>query len=284
MATASPIRNALLFGATSIIGHNLAQIYGEQVISYAPGKQKSEEKGESLLFHLNLEDSVWISEQLQQHKPSHIFYCHAVCNIGKCEAHPKWAQEINVEHVKRLVSLLPASTRLIYVSSDHVFGGDGNYDENSSPCPISNYGENRVQAEKIALEHKNSLVIRHGLPIGPSADGKSGHLDWLRYRSSKGLPLTIISDEHRSAVCTAALAKRIMDFATSQLTGIRHIPATRTVSRPELARFIHQQLKLTPTFDIKTRHAQSHPHLGHVALKSIYQDKLASALRSYIDQ
>jgi dTDP-4-dehydrorhamnose reductase len=52
-----------------------------------------------------------------------------------CEAAPDWAREINVEHVRRLMLTLPERTRLIYVSSDHVFGGDGVYNEQMDRTP-----------------------------------------------------------------------------------------------------------------------------------------------------
>ena len=60
-----------------------------------------------------------------------------MCDVEKCEADPDWAHEINVQQLHRVIKALPEKTRLVYVSSDHVFGGDGEYDERSRPCPIS---------------------------------------------------------------------------------------------------------------------------------------------------
>jgi dTDP-4-dehydrorhamnose reductase len=48
---------------------------------------------------------------------------------------PEWAREINVEHFERTLAALPQFTRLVYLSSDHVFGGDGVYDEHRRPVP-----------------------------------------------------------------------------------------------------------------------------------------------------
>ena len=229
---------------------------------------------------MSLDKAEWIREQLAQHEPNILLYCHAVCDVSKCEENPDWAYEINVEHVKRLLSVLPATTRLIYVSSDHVFGGNGVYNEESLPCPISVYGRTRVATEQLVLRRNNSLVVRPGLAIGDSPDGKTGHRDWLQYRSQRNLPITIIEDEFRSTVWANDLAHRLMALAKSEATGIRHIPATRVISRVNLANYLLNVLDIPPSYTIKQRSQKQVPHLGHVGLSSIYQDALAEPLSS----
>jgi dTDP-4-dehydrorhamnose reductase len=125
----------LLFGATSILGFNLARIYPEAILPFVtPGNRTRS------LWHwpiLKLADPAWSAAVFGQQKYHVLLYCHALCDVPKCEAAPDWAQEINEEHVRRVISELPEQTRSVYVSSDHVFGGDGIYDEESRPCPIS---------------------------------------------------------------------------------------------------------------------------------------------------
>jgi dTDP-4-dehydrorhamnose reductase len=137
---------------------------------------------------LKLAHSAWSIAVFDRQKCDVLLYCHAVCDVPKCEAAPDWAAETNVQHVRRVINALPEQTRLVYVSSDHVFGGDGIYHEESRPCPISVYGRTRVRAEALILNRPGSLVIRVGLPIGPSASGRTGHWDWLYYRMTRGLP------------------------------------------------------------------------------------------------
>ena len=72
--------------------------------------------------------------------------------MEKCEQAPAWAREINVTGLERLIEVLPPTTRLVYCSSDHVFGGrDAGYDENDSPDPVSVYGRTREEAERLVL-------------------------------------------------------------------------------------------------------------------------------------
>jgi len=275
------IHSNLLFGATSILGFNLARLFPDTVVPFcSPGNT-------TLVVRqwpgLQLEDPEWIKTIFSQYQPQVLLYCHAVCDVPKCEADPEWAYEINVRNLQRTLKALPEQTRLVYVSSDHVFGGDGAYDEQSPPCPISVYGRSRVEAEHLVFERPESLVIRTGLAIGPSPNGRTGHLDWLRYRTQHQLPTTIVSDEFRSAVWVEDLALRVMKLAKSQEAGVRHISATRAVSRIELAHYLLKRLGLEVRFHSESRHQRPAPHLGRVDLMSAYGDEFATPLPSVVE-
>ena len=271
----------VLFGATSILGFNLAGLFSGTVVPFiSPGNTTPAVQKWPIL---SLEDPAWIKAIFDQHQPHILLYGHAVCDVPKCEATPEWAYEVNVRHLQRVLRAMPEHTRLIYISSDHVFGGDGTYDECSTPCPISVYGRTRVEAERLALERPQTLVLRTGLAIGPSPNGRTGHLDWLRYRTQRQLPVTIVEDEFRSVVWVDDLAVRVMDLANSQETGVRHIAATQAVSRIELARYLLTRLGLKVSFHCEGRLQRPTPHLGHVELTSIYQDELSVPLPNVVE-
>ena len=271
----------LLFGATSILGFNLARTFPDSLVPFTSPRNRA--AAVQSWPTLNLDDHEWIKAIFDHSQPPVLLYCHAVCDVQKCEADPEWAYEINVRHLQRVVKALPNQTRLVYVSSDHVFGGDGTYDEYSPPCPISVYGRTRVEAEQVVLEKPQSLVIRTGLAIGPSPNGRTGHLDWLRYRTQRKLPITIVEDEFRSVVWAEDLARRVMALAKSKEIGIHHIPATRVVSRIELAHYLLKRFELEVSFQCESRHQRQVPHLGHVELTSTYPDELSVPLPSVVD-
>jgi dTDP-4-dehydrorhamnose reductase len=273
--------STLLFGATSILGFNLARLFPKTILPFiTPGNRTRALRQWPVL---KLEDPDWPARIFDQHEPDVLLYCHAVCDVPKCETAPDWAREINVNHVRRLLDALSPQTRLVYVSSDHVFGGDGVYDERSLPCPISVYGRTRVEAEELILNRPESLVIRVGLPIGPSPNGRTGHLDWLRYRMQRNLPVTIIHDEYRSVVWASDLAMRVMQLAESAQTGLRHISATRIMSRVELANYLLSVFGENAVYLCESRLERSAPHLGRVELATVYNDDLSRPLPSVID-
>ena len=273
--------STLLFGATSILGFHLATLFPKTVVPFiSPGNTSP------AVRHwpsLQLSDHQWIDKLFHRTRPKILVYCHAVCDVPKCEAFPNWAYEVNVRQVERVIAALPDYTRLVYVSSDHVFGGDGVYTEESPLCPISVYGRTRVEAERLVLRRAGSLVIRTSLGIGSSPNGRTGHLDWLRYRIQHNLPITIIEDEYRSVVWMRELATRVLILARSEEAGLRHISATRAVSRVELANYLLSLLRRQATFKIESRHQQRTPHLGRVELNSMYGGELFRPLSSVLD-
>ena len=252
-------------------GYNILRHASSPIRAYAPKPSSSD------IHKLQLEDTDWIKAQLDDYQPSLILYCHAVCDVDECEKKPDWAENLNVRHVERLLSVLPSDVRVMYVSSDHVFGGDGIYTEVDSTCPISIYGRTRCQAEELISTHANSLIIRHSLIIGPSHNQRSGHLDWMRHRAKTGLPMTIIHDESRSAIMADHFAERALGLAQSGITGLRHITSDACPSRPELADHLS---KGSFTFEYASRHDQPYPHLGKVTLESVCNDPLSTPLPS----
>ena len=273
---------ALLFGASSMLGYHLATLFSGSLRPFiSPGNRA---KSVCHWPSLKLDDSHWIEGIFHQTQPDLLLYCHAVCDVTKCELNPEWAYEINVQQVKRVMAALPEHTRLVYVSSDHVFGGDGVYHEESTPCPISVYGRTRVEAERCVLQQSGSLVIRAGLGIGVSPDGRTGHWDWLRYRTQQNLPITIIEDEFRSTVWISELAQRVMALADSSETGIRHLSATCAISRVELAHYLMKRMGKMATFTIESRHQQNVPHIGRVELDSLYRGELFTPLSSVLER
>lgn len=275
------IPSTLLFGATSMLGFQLARQFPHVLLPFiSPGNTAQAVRQWPML---RLDDPAWCEELFRRMRPSLLLYVHAVCDVPKCEASPDWAYDMNVHQVERVFATLPEHTRLVYVSSDHVFGGDGVYHERSMSCPISVYGRTRVEAEQIVLRRPGTLVIRAGLGIGRSPNGRTGHLDWLRYRTKRNLPITIIEGEYRSVVWQRDLARRVMQLAQSDEVGVRHISATRAVSRVELAHFLNEHYSLDATFAIESRHQQPIPHLGSVELASVYQGELFRPLPSVMD-
>jgi dTDP-4-dehydrorhamnose reductase len=233
---------------------------------------------------IDLDNEGAVAALFERIQPRLVINCAGVCDVATCEASPDFAHAVNVEGTRNVVTHAPARTRIVHVSSDHVFSGDsGPYDESSVRDPISVYGRTRVAAEQLIAARRNALAIRPGLWIGPSYNGRVGHLDWLRHRTRRRLPMTIVADEHRAAVWAEDAARRVWDLARSSITGLRHLVATRTVSRPELANHLDRRFAIGASLIFETRRERKTPHLGRVELRTRHADEFAAPLRSVLD-
>lgn len=270
-----------LFGANSMLGWSIFRS-SPNVVPFCNGFTKDAppeiERG------IHLDDELAVSQLFADERPSLIIHAAGVCDVGTCEESPDFAYSVNVEGTRILLDYAPRDARIVYVSSDHVFSGNtgGPYREDTAPDPISVYGHTRVAAEALVLARPNTLVLRCGLWIGPSANGRLGHLDWLRDRSRRKLPTTIVSDEHRSTVWAEDGARRAWALARSSVTGIRHIVADRIVSRPDVAKFLVEKFTIDAELAYQSRADRKVPHLGKVTLQTMYADDFAAPLISVV--
>ena len=275
----------LLFGAGSMLGWSILQHAARADLPVrAFCNENTRTLPAGVTHRIDLDDESAVRTLFREHAPSLVLHCAGVCDVADCERAPDFAHALNVEATRLLCAHAPSSTRIVYLSSDHIFGGDaGPYHEDAAPAPISVYGRTRVAAEALVRARPNTLVIRSGLWIGPSSNGRIGHLDWLRSRHARGLAMTVVADEIRSAVWAHDAAARVWDLARSSVTGTRHITATRAIDRLTLATRVNTRFGIGATFDSTLRVTRATPHLGNVELATRYADALALPLPSPAD-
>ncbi len=271
-----------LFGATSMLGWSILRAgRASEITAFCNALTRRAPDG--IAAGIDLDDDTEVAALFAKAQPRMIINCAGVCDVGTCEDSPAFAHSVNVDGTRILLAHAPPGTRIVHLSSDHVFSGDsGPYVEDSPRDPVSVMGETRVAAEQLVLARPRSLVIRAGLWIGPSATGRVGHLDWLRSRSRRGLPMTVVEDEYRSAVWAEDAARRVWELARSEVTGIRHIVAERIVSRPQLAHYLNERFAIGADLAFQPRAERGRPHLGKLDLRTKFRDALAAPLPSVV--
>ena len=272
--------DVLLFGATSMLGWSILRARGETtVLAFSNAGTKTRHEG--IAEGIDLDDEPAVAALFARVSPRLIINCAGVCDVGTCEESPEFAHTVNVEGTRVLLAHAPMGARLVHCSSDHVFSGDsGPYTEDSPTDPISVYGRTRVAAEQLVGARARTLILRAGLWVGPSSTGRIGHLDWLRDRTRRKLPMTIVSDELRSAVWAEDAARRVWELARSEVVGLRHVVAERIVARPALAAYLDARFSIGARFAQETRAERRNPHLGTLDLRTKYRDALAAPLPS----
>lgn len=83
-------------------------------------------------------------------------------------ANPEKAHELNLDAGWRLADeVARAGARLVFMSSDQVFGGDtGSYLEHSSRAPLNLYGRLKARMEDEVLNFPGNIVARSGWNVG----------------------------------------------------------------------------------------------------------------------
>jgi dTDP-4-dehydrorhamnose reductase len=150
------------------------------------------------------------SEFISKTKPDWIINCAAYNLVDKAESEPDQALLINGIAVKNITEVIKGSEcRFIHVSTDYVYGGQGNtpYNENTPANPLSAYGRSKLAGEKYALLHQGSMIIRTSWLY--SSFGNNFVKTILKHAAEKE-SLNVVFDQTGTPTYAADLAEAIL--------------------------------------------------------------------------
>jgi dTDP-4-dehydrorhamnose reductase len=134
-----------------------------------------------------------------------------------------------------------ASARLVHVSSDAIFAGDGDRPlrEGDVVRPVTAYGTTKAAGE-VAVQAANpdALMVRTSLLVGGPGHTPSPH-EALALAVARGQQqMMFFTDEVRSPIQVDDLAVALLELAAQEGGGPLHIGGADDVSRLELARLV----------------------------------------------
>lgn len=207
--------------------------------------------------------------------PTMVIHAAGVCDLDVCEERPGWARRINAEGTCAIADTFSRSSHIIYLSTDLVFSGNNppetGYAEHHLPDPVSVAGESFLKGEQSVRSADQWSIIRLGLPVGKSVTGDKGGLDWIEGRLKRNLPVTLFTDEYRSIISCRDVARCVLEYAASGISGLFHLGGNTTVSLFGLGSMIIRGGGYTPgLLNGITRHEERNgpPRIGNVTLNS----------------
>jgi dTDP-4-dehydrorhamnose reductase len=178
----------------------------------------------------------------REFRPTHVVHAAGVCDLDSCEANPRFAHDINVTGARNVVSAFTETCYIMYLSADLVFSGDrtpdDGYREIDVPDPVSVVGKTFLLAEHEIGKSMRHSIVRLGLPMGKSIQGKKGAVDFIRNRLKRGLIMSLFDDEFRSCIDCADLADAVASLLSFQEEGVFHLGGPHPVSLHEIGRLI----------------------------------------------
>ncbi len=202
-----------------------------------------------------------------------VLHTAAMSNLGQCQNNPQLARRVNAQATAELARWCKSrNIRIVYFSTDIVFKGDRPpYDEQAQPDPINVYGQTKWEGEIAVQESAADFAIgRIALGLGRGLNGTRNFVDWFMERLENRQPLTLFTDEIRTATYVAELAKRFWQLALSAETGIFHVCGAEPINRFALGKAFCDYLGkghdlLTP---ISLQDMQDYPRPADVSLIS----------------
>ena len=175
-------------------------------------------------------------------KPEAVIHCAAYTAVDKAESEAETAITVNGMGARWIAEACrEIGAKMIYVSTDYVFGGDGRtpYEVDSEKNPVNTYGRSKLLGEDAVMAMvKNYFVVRTSWVFG--ANGKNFVKTMLNL-ADKNKKLRVVDDQVGSPTYTPDLAKLLVDMIHTEKFGIYHATNEGFCSWAEFAKEIFKQ-------------------------------------------
>lgn len=237
---------ALILGATGLVGHALWRdwkgrkgwdVHGTYAARPFPG-----------LSRLDILDRMALERQIGDLKPELIALTASNPHVDHCEVKPDETRAINVDATAYAAHLADKyKAKLVYFSSDYVFDGSkAPYKEDFPVSPISEYGRQKVEAEKRVLaEDKDALILRISGVFGWALNRLNFVMQVLD-RQAKGDPIAAADDIVSCPTYAPWLALIIPELAERNAKGILNAAGADEMSRYGLATLVAKVFGFDP--------------------------------------
>lgn len=215
----------MITGCHGQLGNELQSILksGKSEIGAAPEGVLNAEILPVDIDTLDISDMAAVSDYVNANRPDVIINCAAMTNVDGCESDYKTAFKVNALGVKNLaVSAESIGAKLIHVSTDYVFAGNGTkpYCEWDKVDPQSIYGASKALGEKYALSFcKKTFVVRTSWLYGYI--GKNFVKTVRRVIKANG-GIGVVCDQRGNPTNANDLAHHLLKLAVTEEYGIYH--------------------------------------------------------------
>lgn len=175
------------------------------------------------LDDFDLTDGNAVMQAIAAWKPDAIIHCGAYTQINRAETQPEVCIAVNGMGTLNVVrAALHVGAKLLYVSADYVFSGQGDlpYGTNHHPAPMTIYGLSKAQGEEaIRSLMQRYFIVRTGWLY--SRRGSNIVRSMLRNASVRS-EIVVEDDQYLSPTFTADLADLICTMIATERYGVYH--------------------------------------------------------------
>lgn len=179
-------------------------------------------------------------------KPEVVIHCAAYTAVDKAESESELALTVNGFGTRWVAEACrEVGAKMIYVSTDYVFGGDGNtpYEVNDEKKPVNMYGYSKLLGENsVSTILDRHFIVRVSWVFG--INGKNFVKTMLRLAESRD-KLRVVNDQIGSPTYTVDLAKLLADMVGTEKFGTYHASNEGFCSWADFAKEIFEQAGLS---------------------------------------
>lgn len=226
------------------------------------------------LPELDITDAVAVESFIAASNADAVIHCAAFTNVDLAEAEKETCKKINADGTLNIaLSCAKHGMKLLYLSTDYVFGGDGDtpFETNSITSPCNYYGATKLAGENAVIENCDKhFIVRISWVFGEN--GKNFVKTMLRLAETKD-EITVVCDQVGSPTYTKDLSALLCEMIQSNKYGVYHATNEGFCSWAEFAAEIMKlsgaKTKIIPIASSEYKSAAVRPANSRLSKKSL---------------
>ena len=176
----------------------------------------------------------------RSHAPHVVLHLAAATDVDECERYPEFAWRTNAIGTQNVALACGSDTKLVYVSTAGVFGGEkAVYNEFDEAVPANVYGRSKLEGERFALRHQpECLIVRSGWMFGGQGLDKKfvGKIQQQIFAGAEDI--YAVDDKYGSPTYAKDLLRAIQRLLDVDAVGVFHAANEGITTRYGVAREI----------------------------------------------
>lgn len=236
------MKTILVTGSNGLTGQKITErvlaTKDFNLIATSRGENRFPVKEGYVYAEMDILNPANVTEVVAKYKPDAIIHTAAMTNVDTCESQKELAYELNVAAVETLIQVCKQfGVQLIHLSTDFIFdGANGPYDEVAPACPLSYYGQTKLEAENAIIAAGGKwAILRTIIVYGIVSDmSRSNIVLWAKGALEKGEPINVVNDQWRMPTLAEDLADCCLLAVSKDAQGVYNASGKDMMSISEL--------------------------------------------------
>lgn len=239
----------MITGSNGFLGQHLTQFLadkGHDILALSRGAQRIP-VGNFTYQSVDLTQKEAIKQLFDIFKPQLVIHAAAMSKPDECHVDQAACLLHNVTATEHLIAGARISgARMLYVSTDFIFGENGPHPENAIPQPLNFYGQSKLMAEeRVRASGLDYQIVRPVFIYGKFWEGmRPSFIQWVAQNLLAGKPIKVVSDQMRTPTYVQDLCKGIELVFSGTKNTEYHLAGKDFVSPYEMALTVARVKKL----------------------------------------
>ena len=246
-----------------MLGSALCQLYSPNNKVFAFHRDKIFYLDRVENYSLDLIELNKLNKLFGQIKPDIVIHCAGLINIDFCEREPELANAGNVTVTENIARICSSKTKLIYISTDQVYGDIIDYSENRENLnPLNQYGKTKLLGEqKVRALCTDYIIVRTNIFGWNIKPARISSAEWMYDSLKKGKDITLFTDYTFSPIHTGYFGEILMQLIEMDFKGLINVGSLKPCSKYDFGMQLAKIFGFNSSH-IKKRLIDNHPFLA----------------------